>query len=496
MTGNISKQKITSEHFYRFFLCPHWIWYDLYEDQQKHKHVPPIMQLLYEGKIREGEKLFSHTKFEKLVPELGQDLDEAFAVTLELMKQGKNIYRPVLMHEHWVGMPDLIEARPISELNNKRGSNFGDYYYVAYDIRNDQEIKDEYKLPLVFSSLILENIQGVRPRDGYLVNADGQAKSFLIEDSIETFKWSLKEIEKILNGEKPLPFLKSGCKRTPWYSICLSDSRGCDDISLVYRLSQADQRRFYDLGIKTVDDFASRDFGELQELLRDWPIDKLLQFHNQAQVLKENKIRILKKPKFSEVNTEVYLDIESDPTQVIDYLIGLLVKKGSGRPEYKCLFVHGKEEESKIWSQFLDFVKELDDDSVFYHYGYYEKYVINRLFHTYGGPIELVSKFKDRAIDLHRTTVDSVVLPLYFYSLKDVAGYFGFKWSSEGAGGAESVVWYDEWLKTKDEKLLKKLIQYNEDDVRATYALKEWLTSLKPQKKRVKEKLDGNQNHP
>ena len=106
----------------------------------------------------------------------------------------------------------------------------------------------------------------------------------------------------------------------------------------------------------------------------------------------------------------------------------------------------------------------------------------------YGSPSGLMSKFNDNTIDLYEKTIESVVLPLYFYSLKDVAGYIGYKWDDPKAGGAESVVWYNEWLETKDDNILKKILKYNEDDVRATMAIKTWLESQKPSKSR--EKLD------
>ncbi|MBI4120234.1 MAG: ribonuclease H-like domain-containing protein, partial [Parcubacteria group bacterium] len=90
--------------------------------------------------------------------------------------------------------------------------------------------------------------------------------------------------------------------------------------------------------------------------------------------------------------------------------------------------------------------------------------------------------------------VESVVLPLYFYSLKDVARYLGFEWQSEDAGGAESVVWYNDWLASRgpdgqagDQKIMDKIIHYNEDDVQATLFVKEWLEKQKP--KTSKEKL-------
>src|SRR3990167_2206172 len=88
--------------------------------------------------------------------------------------------------------------------------------------------------------------------------------------------------------------------------------------------------------------------------------------------------------------------------------------------------------------------------------------------------------------DLKIKTVEAVVLPLCFYSLKDVAGYIGYKWDDPEAGGAESVVWYNEWLETKSDSVLKRILKYNEDDVRATLAIKEWLVQQGPVKRREK----------
>lgn len=41
-----------------------------------------------------------------------------------------------------------------------------------------------------------------------------------------------------------------------------------------------------------------------------------------------------------------------------------------------------------------------------------------------------------------------------------------------------SIVWYDEWLTTGNRELLDRIVQYNEDDVRATYHVKKWLAQL------------------
>ena len=486
------KQLLKSEHFYKFFLCPHWIWYDIYEDQKKHKHVPPVLEMLYSGKVREPQSILPAKEFEEIKPELYQDLDEAFLATLELMKQGRNIYKPVLMDGHWVGEPDFIERRPMAELkavDRTAKSIFGDWYYVSYDIRNDPELKDEYKFPLVFASLILEKIQGARPQEAYILNADGEAKSFLIEPFLDKFQLTLKEIEKILEGEKPPPFIKGGCKRSPWFAICEEETKGCQDVSLIHGISQRDQRDFYEMGIKTVGQLAEKDLKSLETELEGWNYDKLLRVRNQAEVLISGQPLITQHYNFPEVKNEIYFDVESDPTRGIDFLFGLLVKKQNRKTaDFEYFLAKEKEDEKKMWEDFLEFLSKLDD-FVIYHYSYYEKHVLQRLEKRYGAPADLMKKFRDNSLDLYNITTSSVILPIYFYSLKDVAGFIGYKWQDEGAGGGEAVTWYDQWLETGKKEFLNKLIKYNEDDVRATLMIKEWLEKQRPRIQ--KETLDS-----
>jgi predicted RecB family nuclease len=38
-----------------------------------------------------------------------------------------------------------------------------------------------------------------------------------------------------------------------------------------------------------------------------------------------------------------------------------------------------------------------------------------------------------------------------------------------------SIQWYNEYLKTKDEKIIKRILEYNEDDCKAAMVLKDFL---------------------
>jgi predicted RecB family nuclease len=470
--------KLTDEHFYKFFQCPHWIWYDIYADSSKRREVSPLLNIIQRGKMHDGAaRIGAHKQFEELKPEQYADLEEAYLATLNLMRQGKNIYHGVLMTEDWVGMPDLLEARPGK-------SSLGDWSYVVYDVQRNLDLKDDQKFPLVFYSLILEKIQGTRPREAFVIDPEGHERPFLVDDFMGQFNTTREQIEQILAGQKPPPFLKSGCKRTPWYSLCLEGAEGCNDVSLVYRLSQADQRRLYGLSIHTVSELAAADADTLRAQLEDWPYDKIVRLQNQAQVLMAGTPRVLRHADLPTAATEIYFDIESDPTRDVDYLLGILTRDvASGKVTYESLVAEQPEQEKMIWDQFLDRLATWDD-FVVYHYAYYERMVFDRLALRHGASATLTAKFHHHAIDLHAKTIESVVLPLYFYTLKDVAQYIGYRWHNPNAGGAESVVWYDQWLTTKDRTHLNDIIRYNEDDVRATLQLRDWLATLKPSKTR------------
>jgi len=474
--------KLTAEHFYKFFQCPHWIWYDIYADSSQRKELSPLLELIHNGKpANVTGTLRAHKKFEELRVEDYKDLEEAYLATLDLMRQGKNIYRGVLMTEQWVGMPDLLEARPGK-------SKLGDWQYVVYDVQRSLDLRDEQKFPLVFYSLILEGIQGVRPREAYVIDPQGGERGFVVDDFVTRFHATREEIERILAGEKPPPFIKSSCKRTPWYSLCLEGAEGCNDVSLVYRLSQADQRRLYAVNIRTVTDLAKADGDELRQLFEDWPYDKIVRLQNQARVLLSGEPLVVRKPAFPAVRYEVFFDIESDPMRDVDYLLGMLVKDTkTGKDSYQHFVAEKPEDEGDMWKKFLDELAKWEDFAI-YHYASYERAVFDKLMQRHGAPEKLAQKFHANAVDLHQKTVDSVVLPLYFYTLKDVAKFIGFQWRDPEAGGAESVAWYDTWLTTGDRRSLDRTIHYNEDDVRATMMLRDWLATLKPTK--TKEKLE------
>jgi len=80
----------------------------------------------------------------------------------------------------------------------------------------------------------------------------------------------------------------------------------------------------------------------------------------------------------------------------------------------------------------------------------------------------------DEWVDLHFLCKEQLVTegPL---GLKTMATFAGFSWRDEDPSGEASIVWYEEALRENTPESRQRLLEYNEDDVLATRALRVWL---------------------
>ena len=61
--------------------------------------------------------------------------------------------------------------------------------------------------------------------------------------------------------------------------------------------------------------------------------------------------------------------------------------------------------------------------------------------------------------------------PTNDFSIKTLAKYLGFKWRDTHPSGAASIQWFDEWVRTGSADTRQRILDYNEDDCRATRVL-------------------------
>jgi uncharacterized protein len=80
-------------------------------------------------------------------------------------------------------------------------------------------------------------------------------------------------------------------------------------------------------------------------------------------------------------------------------------------------------------------------------------------------------------VDLHRMATKAFAFPTYTNGLKDIASFLGFKWRHGDINALDAIAYYLKYQTDPDgyrEKILA-VIDYNEDDCRATKTIKDWL---------------------
>jgi predicted RecB family nuclease len=114
----------------------------------------------------------------------------------------------------------------------------------------------------------------------------------------------------------------------------------------------------------------------------------------------------------------------------------------------------------------LDFLAQ-DNEAFIFCWADYERGFVKSLWEKYGGNGQGWKHLENNLIDQCKFVGDHFALPVHSYGIKTVAPVFGFSWSDEDAGGLNSEAWYQQWLETGDEQILKKILRYNLDDVLA-----------------------------
>lgn len=466
---------LTASDFYRFFQCPHWPYFERFATEEERK---TMKRAVTEGEQRLWENGYQHEKevVENLmkgqeiveVPTTG-DADADCAATMELMKKGvQMIYQGTLTHGDWTGRPDLLERRDGE-------SALGAWHYVPVDVKSTQQLEKYQKLQLAFYAVLLERLQGRFPAEPEVINKDGLRLPFVAGDMMKEFEEIVVELERIRAGERPDPVLRKSCFDTgPWGGMCRRLAETGNDVALLYNVDVRKLKSLRSVGIRTVDDAAGMDPQTLDGAAPRLTLHGLEEAKLQAQALKNGWVIVRKPVALPVAATEIHFDIESDPPNGMDYLYGILIRDAQGE-RYVPFVAESLEGEGEMWKQFLAWLETLPPDFVVYHFAPYELGRLKVLEERYGGGPWL-DLFRSRMVDLSDALSD-VVFPLYFYGLKYVAPFLGFAWKGDVRGGGQSVDVFERYLKTKDRALLDSIILYNEEDVRATAHLKDWLAT-------------------
>lgn len=459
---------LTEKTFFAFAKCPRWV---RYEAQEGNELSALEHALLDDSLLPEFRQTLVVARGEYVVvPD--EDIDDAVARTLDYMRQGvQTIYGGTLLEREWVAKPDVLERV-------EGRSDFGPFYYVAIDakrIHKVEHIKDTHKMQGVLYALALERVQSIKPTSGYILTPDAHVLRYDLETMEADTLITMQAIEDERSGSgEGRHVLTSGCKASPYAHRCIEEVHTSDDISYINRISQEEVEALVAAGVRTVRELAVAAPEALNRKIIDIAETRIAFLHQQAIALCERRHIAVEPIVFPEAETELFFDVEADPLRDADYLFGVWeVSTQHPRGIYHAFFADIPAGEEQAFRQLITFLEHHSDSPV-YHYGWYEIEVMSRLFERYGCPVAL-EKWREQFVDVNALLRGKVIFPLPFYSLKDIGKYIGFEWRGVDVGGVQSIHWYHEWLRTGDEEWKRRICEYNEDDVRATWQLKKWL---------------------
>ncbi|MHA6512477.1 TM0106 family RecB-like putative nuclease [Tessaracoccus sp. Z1128] len=298
------------------------------------------------------------------------------------------------------------------------------------------------------------------------------------------------------------PIRVKECEWCSWWSVCRTR---IDDDDLSLRISKApldvrELQTLMSLGITTVAQLAEADVEELLPRYlpltghRDRPEQRLRQAAKRARMLATgvDLERVSVDPiGVPRAAVEVDLDIETSDDGTV-YLWGALVAgdDASPAPRYVQFSRFGADVASKEFELAEEFARWLlglvqrHPELRVFHYSDYETVHLHRLAERSASPVlkELCGIIRTHFVDLFGFVRDNFV-GVDGLGLKVVATRgAGFAWRDEEPGGLASQTWFSEAVTgtTPESRAAarERVLQYNEDDVRATLAVRRWLTGL------------------
>lgn len=290
------------------------------------------------------------------------------------------------------------------------------------------------------------------------------------------------------------------CEFCQWWESCRKRMDD-DDLSLKLTKTPFDVRELEALsrlGVHTITELADADIEQLLpdflELTkhRDRSELRLRQAQHRANMISRGVV--LERTSTEPIGVprslvEIDFDIETSVEGRV-YLWGCLVSGLDDAPRYVSFarfarLTNAEEEELAVEfaSWLLAFLAQ-HPAALIYHYSDYETVHLRRLADRANHPVlhRVVEVIEDRFVDLYRY-VRANFIGVEGLGLKVVATRgANFAWRDDDPGGLQSQAWFADSIDLPSERQRAaarlRVLEYNEDDVRATLEVRSWLTDL------------------
>ena len=375
------------------------------------------------------------------------------------------------------GRPDLL-----FRVDNIR-SELGPFGYHVVEIKTARNIQKAHILQGAVYNRLVGAAQGYEPTEFYILNRDREMQTIPMSDVAGDLDRVLSDMRDVLNRKPVEPCYGAG--RWPWETYVNSLATDANDVSLIPGVGATKRQDLVGAGFRTVDAVAVTQEQALTKL-RGVGVPTARKFITSAKAIHQNRpVQREEGLQIPHAETEVFLDLEGtdprigeDGLEVVNYLIGALLRRSSETPTFVPFFASSSEAEEQILTEFFEWGASLGD-TVFYHWHHYERTHLQKMAGYYGFPRDQVAPVIDRLVDLHPIVTKAFAFPSYGEGLKDIAKCLGFRWRQDDMTALTAVALYFKYLHSDgaDEEAKKRILDYNEDDCRATMYVYDWLLS-------------------
>jgi predicted RecB family nuclease len=352
-------------------------------------------------------------------------------------------------------------------------SILGDFHYEPVMFSQAPRARKSERQLLAMFAILLSRIQGWVPTSGLLyLGRDCAMTRIRIGVTARVAEALLRDAERLQRDDTPPKLLLNDhCGICEYRDRCHAQAVAEDHLSLLPNLGEKAIKRYQRKGLLTLTQLAHTFRPRRRGKRSDKPL-RVRDHALHALAIRDKTMYVLGKPELPIALTRIYLDVEGNPEEGFNYLIGVVVCEGE-RVDHHSFWADDRAHEQAIFNQFLDLVSRYDAPRV-YCYGSYEKTFIARMRRNTSRR-KLVDGLLSQLTNVLTIVYSHFYFPTYSNGLKEVGSCLGCNWSERGASGILSIAWRMQWERTGDESFKAKLIQYNSEDCQALLKVTEFL---------------------
>lgn len=489
---------ITASVLYDLVNCPQRVALDAFGNPAQRDEMNAFVRLLWErGALFESETI---AKLNAPFLDLSAlEADERQRQTLEAMRRGEQlIYAGRITADNLLGIPDLLRKETGGYVPGDIKSGAGE---EGGSEEGDGKPKVQYAVQLGLYVDILERLGLSAARRAFVWDIKGNEVAYdfttpqgprTLETLWDVYQTALNEARSILARQTtPQAAYASVCKLCHWHTHCIELLTASDDLTLIPFLGRSIRDKMQGT-VSTIAALAAiNPDGFIKGKKTDFPglgPDRLRLFQARAVMLKAAvpKPYLRATVVLPAAPVELFFDVEVDPLRDICYLHGIVERRGGDNATEHFISFFAEdvtaEAERAAFAAAVGYFNGLPEGAI-YHYSKYERTIYRKLQAKYSDVCtadDIERMFlAPRAVDLYGDVVlRATEWPTRDHSIKTLAKFLGFAWRDTHPSGAASIEWFDRWCRERDPALKQRILDYNEDDCRATRVLLDGIRAL------------------